>query len=114
MLDRKLLAAGWILIALLQGCAGKPQNHQTTADSRNPEIIAGTANDRPNTVMTTPAAAREENLPELLSPVPSGYRDLGGAVFKNGTLMVITASNSPEGPNDLGLSMVHGVGVRAS
>src|SRR3569833_2150279 len=108
MLDRKLLAAGWILIALLQGCAGKPQNHQLAADSRNPEIIAGTANDRPNTVMTTPGAAREEHLAELLTPVPSGFRDLGGAVFKDGTLMVITVGNSPEGPDDLGLSMVHG------
>ena len=115
MVDGKhLTAAGWILVVLLQGCAAKPQNTESAGKAQYPEIAAGTANDRPNTVMTSPDAARQQHLAELLTPIPPGFRDLGGAVFKNGTLMVITVRDSPEGPNDLLLSMVHGVAIRGS
>jgi hypothetical protein len=115
MFDRKCLAAAaWILVVLLQACSARPQNGAVAAGVRYPEIAAGKANDRPNTVITGPDVARQDNLVDLLTPVPEGFRDLGGAVFRDGTLMVITVNNSPEGPNDLLLSMVHGIAIRGS
>jgi len=90
------------LTIALAGCASSGTQARATNSSPAQPLVT----------VTTPSLAKSEGTADLLPPVPTGYRGLGGALAYGGSMNIIaTDVSAPQQKYDTHVGLLHGMAV---